>query len=364
MRYLTVLFALFLIEASCTGPSERADARHYGEALGDLISDPVPLRLDMSDENLVSLNPDSLSDPWIEDKRLSAYEVIEKGFVIGDRDRLNLNLMERDNTSSSTIATGRKGKGPMEFESIKMISRGGEYLYVYDDKLARVTITDHELNYIDSRPMHWSGMNPVLAATDQYLITHIVGDKDYLLAAYSHYPDLKEMKKFLPRLLPPGIQPMAINNVVLSADSAGSVYVAFQGLPYIINYDKDLNHEQTFELSGPDIEEFFTVPSEYQPGSTSGNNVFVRILMSGLVSGKSKMYIEVRGRIHEFDIVNAEQLRSVNFRDSEGYMISVENLKMTGGNLCGTGDYSYSLMCFPLELRELKYNYITRMEDQ
>lgn len=356
---LLMHFLMIWLLTGCVEKYAHNDARNYAEPLGELIKETVKLPMVLSDD-YVRLYPDSTKDPWIYDRQVTAYDFVKEGFIMGTADQNSLHLIRKGDDWSETIMTGRRGKGPREFQSIDLIKYDGRHVYVYDSKLARLSVFDNNLNFLESRSFHWYGMNPVMATTQEYLIARAHDDGDYLLTAYSKYPELNEVKKFLPRLLTPGIRPMAINDLVLASDASGSVYVVFKSLPYIIKFNSELEHLITYELNGLDIEEFFTVPSRNKPSSDIENAAFVRILISGLAVSENgtEIFIEIGGRIIKYDLANNLQEAQFVIYSDEQKPVSLEHLNLNSEELCAKGEYTGTLICFKGNERK-KYHELT-----
>jgi len=250
-----LLAALALAPEWALGQARRSIA-DYAKILKPYIEGAPKSIIDLDAAKVDTLYPDLVipSDTAAGAKGLflaSPQAMVVMGDSLYICDRLNHCIIVADMRGRLVRAIGRKGQGPGEFVEPVQIAANERYVLVYDHNL-RVQVFDHSFHYLSSIPssyLHLGPKNSLSATREHIFLCADPGDTARVLA-YRAEPPFRLVRAFMPRLVPVGGQPLAMNDVTLSASSSGTLCVAYMCLPWIFVFDSRGRQTATIEFRG------------------------------------------------------------------------------------------------------------------
>lgn len=255
---------------------------------------------------------------WIAD--LSGVEIDDNFIYITDRKK---HQMLRYDTVSQTIEfTGQEGRGPNDFNDPTEIRVNSNYIFVYENGNARLQILDKQLEHIHSLSVNMllSGTGSSMDVNEEnILIPFFTGELDNAVQVYSSNEPFTYIKGIMPRLVPLGGQPGAINQVKIKSDTNQGFYGSYFGLPYLFVFDKDLNHIKTIEFRGKYIDEFYEIIPEGMSERSFRENA-VRQLIHSFDVTDNTLYLFVKGDLLVIDLDKYQVKKSFRFMMGDSYL--------------------------------------------
>lgn len=191
-------------------------------------------------------------------------------------------IVQFDNKGNLIKKIGEMGKGPAEYLQIKKAAQNKEHFYLMDSENARINIHDNEMNYLSTfskdnivYALHTSDM---FVSEDHIFFQNIDGN-DNSVRVVSTDSAHQNISTFLPRLIPPGMQPKPVNSFFGDVNREGNIAIAYLGLPYILFYDTDYVAANTIVLESTDFEG--KIPS-LEPKPDNGSGIGVKVIISSM----------------------------------------------------------------------------------
>lgn len=169
----------------------------------------------------------------------------------------NGNVTALDKQGNPVRRIGRSGRGPGEFEYTNDLGTDGEYLYVYDYGLKRLTLFDRHFHVHKTLPFDKIAFNQKnVSINSSYLVFQ---NQD---ASSMHAPEPERgmidirpvaqpdstITSIIGRIVPTGMQPSVHNNMMTSLNNQNKLLTAFSGLPYLFLYNDNFTPSHTIAL--------------------------------------------------------------------------------------------------------------------
>lgn len=183
-------------------------------------------------------------------------------FVLNDSlyllDQAQNSVFVIDNEGTVTRKIDKTGRGPGEVTRATSMATNGEFVFMYDHGNTRLQMLDSNFNnvsYITASPNAFA-RSVTAAGSWLYFMDGLSqrrGDR-YLIKQYSIYPEPEKQREFVPRLLPAGVQPMAMNNISFHTNEDGYLASAYAGLPRLFLYNPEGELMHSIRFSGNPVE--------------------------------------------------------------------------------------------------------------
>lgn len=169
----------------------------------------------------------------------------------------------------------KKGKGPGEVTRVTHAAANDQYIFLTDGPGARVNVYNSEINY--EFMMQDLEINYQVDLLDLFLKKNRLffptpHGSDELIIVIELFDNDENNQTFLPKLIPRGMQPMAVNFHSGTVDFNDNIYVSYKGLPYVIQYDENLNPQYFLEFKENAMVDYV---ADLKPQSDSGTGVGV-----------------------------------------------------------------------------------------
>jgi hypothetical protein len=149
---------------------------------------------------------------------------------------------------------GRAGQAPGEFIRPAYIAKNEKLVLVSDLGNARAQIFDHTFSYITSIPAA-SPPTPSIAISNVHLFMHSAALQDsHLVEVYEARLPFQRLYTFVPRIIPYGQQPSAMNILNLAINKTGDLCLGYMPLPYLFVFDAAGRQYATIEFNGKTVE--------------------------------------------------------------------------------------------------------------
>lgn len=202
--------------------------------------------------------------------------------VIGDSlyisDRMNHGIVVANRDGKLIRLIGREGQGPGEFARPWEIAANDRFILVHDEGNSRVQIFDHAFHYISSIPAFCHPTNGALAASDRRIF--VQGSDTNLVQVYEAREPFRLEYSFMPLVVPPHQQPMAMNSVLIATTRDGPFCIGYQCLPYLFVFDSTGKQFASIEFRGKEVDKLDQPVHKGYKASMGA--VWVRIFISGL----------------------------------------------------------------------------------
>ncbi|MTI87130.1 MAG: 6-bladed beta-propeller [Balneolaceae bacterium] len=298
-KRLFVCICLCCLGLSCS-TANKQDVRNYAKGLDYLSEETIKVPIDFRSEGRYKIIRNTNATPYIQE--VGALTDVEKfnGKLVFT-DTRNQRLFITDENFSFLDSLGRKGRGPDEFLKVQGIMESNGLLFVNDVGNGRSVLYEALDKKGEVEEVHFNSYALTAAATDNYFFIPTDTNDEFLLDVYaSEYP-LRKVRSVMPRILPYGVQPMALNHIKTSTSEGDNVYVVYDGLPYIFSFTEEFELRWVIELVGEHMEEFYTGASKYK-----GVTKMVRVLFNDLASNDQFLYISISGVIYCIDLEDFE----------------------------------------------------------
>lgn len=225
-------------------------------------------------------------------------------------------IINHNEDSDSLKVIGKEGKGPNEYSEIKNVVISENYNYAVDPSNSRISKLDKNFDFINvftNEKIDFQTSQSEYSIFKDDLVLPIKNNEKYLAGIFNNKNGALKAS-FLPRLIPIGKQPAAVNNYKISSSKNGKMGLAYFGLPYIILFDENLKAVQTIIIQSEEIKE---KTSSLKPiEDNSGLGVGVSQIIFGIewiddshlmVFRKNMIYIlqEIQG---SFNLINKVKL--------------------------------------------------------
>lgn len=186
-------------------------------------------------------------------------------------------IMVADRQGRLVRQIGREGQAPGEFIEPALLAANDRYVFVYDHGNRRVQVFDHRFDYVRSIPHGFLWLSRTIVADDNRLFLPESITDSLMISVYDAEQSFQKKTALMPRLLPLGQQPLALNIALVTTDGtdACAVYI---GLPYVFCFDDRLAHQRTFVFKGGPVETLNNpIPGrmEFSGGNTAAVMPFV-----------------------------------------------------------------------------------------
>lgn len=254
-RYLAVLI-LAIGLAGCSDPGPQ----HHNLIEADL---PEPLRgseqvaVDLDRADPIAVEPDFVMGDTMKSDGIFLAQPMDM-IVVGDSiyiaDVKQHAIVVADLRGRLIRLIGGQGQAPGEFTEPARLAANDDFIFVYDHGNRRVQVFDHRFEYITSisHGFMWLRQS-IVADDDQLFLPESVMSDSLMVAVHTARQPFQKEGGFMPRLLPPGQQPMAHNTSVVTTDGS-NVCSAYIGLPYVFCFDNDLSEQRTLVFNGGVVE--------------------------------------------------------------------------------------------------------------
>lgn len=172
---------------------------------------------------------------------------IENRLYVADNKRECL-WMVKSNDGRLIRKIGRKGKGPGEFVSLQGIYKNSRRVFTIDMGTARINVYDQQLRYKTSFSNEFSGLQMGMAVTDSLLFLPTGYSRDSLFRLRRAVAPFTKLTYILPKIVGQNIELRNYNLYNIDSDQKGGFVFGFAGLPYLLIYNKQLEHVHTLWL--------------------------------------------------------------------------------------------------------------------
>lgn len=175
-----------------------------------------------------------------------------------------------------------EGKGPGELMSLDKATITDEYIILLDATNSRISLFDHSMNFqkgYNVKGVDYTGHYSNFEATSKRILMQNTANTDSVIKVYS-LNDGKEVKNIMPRIIPAGMQPAAVNGYLASINNTNGIVTSYFGLPYIFHFNDSFELKKTIIVKAKYFQE--SIPSLIPQKERSGHHVGVTLIISNL----------------------------------------------------------------------------------
>lgn len=254
-----VIFLTFLI-CSC---NEEYKISTESETLNDLVNSTDIQRLNLDKfpvdtvyaERFIHFQSEDLEQQEVFMSRVVSLMSTDNYFyVINQKAPF---IVQFDKAGNYLKKIGREGEGPAEFNQIKKVAKDKAHFYILDSGNARIYIFDHKMNFqsaFTKENISFAMNQSDMFAHENMLYVQNINGQNKALRILMVNSSPHSVKTYLPRLVPPGKQPKAVNVFHGDVNSNGTTSIAYLGLPYIISFDSSEQVRNTIVLESSEFE--------------------------------------------------------------------------------------------------------------
>lgn len=253
MKFYFIALVFYLIScSSCSLDKSENDFEVPFKQLDSFVNDVYTLKVNIDEIPITEIGIDDKNIIYYLDEDidslsyLSSITKTKNGFVFYDTGLKKLYNLSGDGTKINSFAN--EGRGPGEINGVRHIDENSKHIYISDSGNRRINIYDQQFNFLRSESEIFSTQFYV---NDKFLVsensTHSGVEN---LISVKPIDDFNVTKTTLvPRLVPLGYQPTALNGTHFSINDDNKLVVAYSAIPWMFIFDEQFVLKQTLVFS-------------------------------------------------------------------------------------------------------------------